>query len=130
MGGAPHLVLVFGDQVGDTRQTIKELTRKSNSSLYLRQFLEETTASLTSELTNLEYGERSRFPRFTSILDLAESDFENPNFEPSVQTVLLCIAQLGSLIWSAPPFLIQLGRTNACNNSVVWSTKTRQNPSA
>lgn len=90
-------VLLFGDQTVDVYPAIKLLTRLSKHSLNLRTFFRNASDVLQLEIAKLHTNEREKFQAFVSILDLAETRVDG-NLDVVVSTVLLCVAQLGSLI--------------------------------
>ena len=90
-------VLLFGDQTVDVYPDIKYLTQQSKYSLTLRTFLQHASDVLQSEIAKLHRWERERFRAFDSILVLAEVHV-NGGLDVVISTVLLCVAQLGSLI--------------------------------
>ena len=90
-------VLLFGDQTVDVYLDIKYLTHQSKHSLTLRTFLQNASDVLQSEIAKLNRWERERFRAFDSILVLAEVHV-NGGLDVVISTVLLCVAQLGSLI--------------------------------
>ena len=90
-------VLIFGDQTVDVYPDIKHLTQQSKHLLILQTFLQNASDVLQSETAKLHTRERERFRAFDSILGLAESHV-NGTLDVVISTVLLCVAQLGSLI--------------------------------
>ena len=90
-------ILLFGDQTADVYPDIKRLTRQSKDSLILQTFLRNASDILQWETAKLDTRERERFRAFDSILNLADVHV-NGDLDVVVSTVLLCIAQLGSLI--------------------------------
>lgn len=94
----PHTkILLFGDQTVDVYPEIKHLTRQSKHSLTLHTFLQNASDVLQSETAKLNAQEREKIRAFDSILTLAEAN-ANGGLDVVTSTVLLCVAQLGSLI--------------------------------
>lgn len=91
-------VFLFGDQTVDSYPIIKQIARHSKSSLSLRIFFRDTTDALRNEIEKLQTSQRERFHSFSSILGLAEAHVQTGASDVVLSTVLLCIAQLGSLI--------------------------------
>ena len=90
-------VLIFGDQTESTLPHIREIYRKSPASLYLQQFLRGSSDAVRRCIYDLSAAKRGRF-YFDSFLSLAESSDQQQCSDPVVQTILLCIAQLGTLV--------------------------------
>ena len=90
-------ILLFGDLTADTSTAIKDLTRQSRQSLTLRTFFQNVTDALQTEIAGLHTRERQRFHAFDSILGLAEAH-DNGRLDVVVSAILLCAAQLGTLI--------------------------------
>ena len=92
-----HLLL-FGDQTVEAYSSIKHLVRQSRDSPPLQDFLRRTTDALQSQISKLSPSDRERFSSFDSILSLAEAHGKTGSNDVVVSTLLLCVAQLGSLI--------------------------------
>ncbi|PSN68069.1 PKS16 protein [Corynespora cassiicola Philippines] len=90
-------VLIFGDQTESTLPHIREIYRRSPASLYLQQFLRGSSDAVRRCIYDLSAAKRGRF-YFDSFLSLAESYDQQQCSDPVVQTLLLCIAQLGTLV--------------------------------
>ena len=95
---APTRLLFFGDQTVEASSTLKQLNRQSKNSPSLQTFFQTTTDALRSQIAKLSASERTRFCSFDSILDLAEAHAQSGTNDVAVSTVLLCVAQLGSLV--------------------------------
>ncbi|KAI9833795.1 MAG: hypothetical protein M1819_003530 [Sarea resinae] len=91
-------LLFFGDQTVETLPTLKLLSRQSQSSSLLPIFLRDTAHVLKAQVAQLYAADRERFCSFESILGLAEAHSQSGINDVVVSTVLLCIAQLGSLL--------------------------------
>lgn len=104
---AQRHLLLFGDQTVESYPTIKLLARQSKDSLTLQTFFRRTTDALQSQIAKLNVFERARFFTFDSILGLAESHVQSGVNDVVVSTVLLCTAQLGSLIMYNLPVTFQ-----------------------
>lgn len=95
-------VLFFGDQTAasDLPSYIGYLYHQCSRSTSLRAFLQSATDTIQDGFMNLSLLELGHFPSsFLSILDLAElHDSQKLTKNVVLSTVLLCIAQLGSLI--------------------------------
>lgn len=94
---ASHLLL-FGDQTVEAVSSIRYLVRQSRDSPPLQDFLRRSTDALQSEISKLPTSERDRFSSFDTILALAESHCKSGSNDVIVSSILLCVAQLGSLI--------------------------------
>ena len=92
-----HLLL-FGDQTVEAYSSIKHLVRHSRNSPPLQDFLRRTTDALQSQISKLPPSDRERFSSFDSILGLAEAHGKSGSNDVVISTLLLCVAQLGSLI--------------------------------
>lgn len=95
---AESRLLFFGDQTVEALSTLKQLNRQSKNSPSLQTFFRETTHALQSQVAKLYASERRRFRSFDSILGLAEAHAQSGINDVVVSTILLCVAQLGSLI--------------------------------
>ena len=98
MTASRSTLLLFGDQTAQIGHTIKRLYRQSRRSILLQTLFQKTTDALQCQTSKLQPFERQRFFSFESILGLAETYAETGVLDIAVSTVLLCIAQLGSLI--------------------------------
>ena len=76
---------------------IKQIARHSKSSQSLRSFFRDTSDALRLQIETLPASHRERFYSFDSILGLAEAHVRGGANDVVLSTVLLCIAQLGSL---------------------------------
>jgi hypothetical protein len=94
---APARLLFFGDQTVDTASSIRYLGIKSRSSFLLKNFLDRALKLLQSHVSNLDVLDRARLPSFRSFNDLAENQASGAG-DVVLSTILLCVAQLGSLI--------------------------------
>lgn len=94
---ASHLLL-FGDQTVEAFSSIRQLFRQSRDSIPLQDFLRRSTDALQSEISKLPTSERERFSLFDTILALAEAHGKTASNDVVVSSILLCVAQLGSLI--------------------------------
>lgn len=92
-------VLLFGDQTVDVYPAIQDLVRQSRHSLTLQTFLQNARDVLQCETAKLHTHDRARFQAFDSILSLAEAHL-NGRLDVVISTVLLCVAQLGTLMLS------------------------------
>ena len=92
------VLLLFGDQTAQTAPLIKKLSHQSRHYLFLQVFLQKATEALRCEISRLQPAERNKFFPFESVLDLSETYVKNGVLDVAVSTVLLCIAQLGSLV--------------------------------
>jgi hypothetical protein len=90
-----HL-LVFGDQT-ETAIPTDELFQYSNKSKYISQYLQDSFTAVQRTLDTLNYAERSRF-NFDSFQSLAEKVKQDKTPDIVLRTLILCVAQLGSLI--------------------------------
>src|SRR5215471_3606118 len=90
--------LLFGDQTIESITTIKHLAKQCHNSPSLRKFFREVADSLQRETAQLYASERERFFGFDTISALAEGHAKKGDNDVLVSTVLLCIAQMGSLI--------------------------------
>ena len=91
-------LLLFGDQTVDSYLTIKQLARKSKDSPSLQLFFQKTVDVLQYHIGKLQIAERERFFSFDSIIGLAEAHARSGVNDVVVSTILLCIAQLATLI--------------------------------
>ena len=91
-------VLLFGDQTTAAGPSIKDLHHQSKKSYSLQAFLQNTIDALQCNISGLNPSERTIFPAFQSVLDLAELQCDTSDHNVVLSTVLLCTAQLGALI--------------------------------
>lgn len=91
-------LLLFGDQTVEAFSSIRHTFRQSRDSLPLQEFLRRSTDALQSEISKLPTSERERFSSFDTILALAEAHGKSGSNDVVVSSILLCVAQLGSLI--------------------------------
>lgn len=104
-------ILLFGDQTAaaDLQSYIKVLYQQCSRSSSLRVFMQTATDTLQKTITDLNLFESRHFPSsFQSVLDLAELyERQDGTKDIVLSTLLLCIAQLGSLImYDMHPFLV------------------------
>ena len=97
MSGHRYLLL-FGDQTVDSYSTIKQLARKSKESPSLQTFFQKATDALQFQIAKLHTSERERFSSFNSIVGLAEAQAQSGVHDVVISTILLCVAQLATLI--------------------------------
>jgi hypothetical protein len=103
---APSSLFVFGDQTVEAISSIRHLVRQSRDSPPLQDFLRRITDALQSEISKLSSSERERFTPFDTILGLSETHAKTGSNDVVVSTVLLCVAQLGSLFLSVAFLLL------------------------
>lgn len=94
--GSATKAYVLGDQTTEFDSGLRRLIQaKSNS--FVTTFLERCYFALRHEITQLPPSDRSKFPRFTSIVSLLSRYRElGPN--PALESALTTIYQLGSFI--------------------------------
>ena len=92
------ILLLFGDQTAQTAPVIKQLSHQSRHYLFLQILFRKATEALHCEISRLQPAERDKFIPFESVLDLSETYVKKGVLDAAVSTVLLCIAQLGSLV--------------------------------
>ncbi|RYP01440.1 hypothetical protein DL764_006210 [Monosporascus ibericus] len=90
-------ILVFGDQTEKVLPAIKELYRRSPNSIYLRHFLRVSHDATQRCFESLSALERQRL-YFDTFLSLANESAQQQHPNIIVQTLLLCVAQLGTLV--------------------------------
>lgn len=95
---APVEVILFGDQTTDPVIDIKSLYQKSKSSKSLQAFLEDVADALQIQIAQLDTFERERFASFYTVIDLVEHYVASGRNDVVFSTVLLCIAQVVSMI--------------------------------
>lgn len=91
-------IVLFGDQLETGLPAIQELYRRAPSSIYLQHFLRAASDAAREALEKLS----STFdvPRlyFDSFLTLAEDPSKKQGPGTTIQSLLLCVAQLGHLV--------------------------------
>jgi hypothetical protein len=90
-----HL-LVFGDQT-ETAIPMDELLQHSHKSKYISQYLQDSFIAVQNTLDSLSDAEKERF-KFDSFQSLAEKVRLEKTPDIVLRTLMLCVAQLGSLI--------------------------------
>lgn len=94
----PQRIILFGDQTESVLPAIQTLYKRAPSSIYIQHFLRVSTDAARQSLEHLCNGsEKARF-YFDSFLTLAEESAQRQCPDVVVQTLLLCVAQLGHLI--------------------------------
>jgi hypothetical protein len=91
-----HHLLVFGDQT-ETAIPMDELYQYSHKSKYISQYLQNSFDAVQSVLGSLSDSEKERF-KFESFQSLAERVRLDKSPDIVLRTLVLCVAQLGSLI--------------------------------
>lgn len=101
-------IVLFGDQLENSLPAIQELYRRAPSSIFLQHFLrvasDAARASLArlsssgSSISSSTSGEGPDRTPFDSFLTLAEDCTQREGPGSLVQTLLLCVAQLGHLV--------------------------------
>ena len=92
-----HLFL-FGDQTVAVAPVIKQLARNAKHSRLLPPLFRAIEEALHVEMATLNVSERGPYFPFRSILDLAVAYEQHDTIDVIMSTVLLCVAQLGSLV--------------------------------
>lgn len=91
-------IVLFGDQTESVLPAIQTLYKRAPSSIYIQHFLRVSIDAARQSLEELCNGsEKIRF-QFDSFLTLAEQSSQRQCPDVVVQTLLLCVAQLGHLI--------------------------------
>ncbi|EHK39377.1 uncharacterized protein TrAtP1_007158 [Trichoderma atroviride] len=90
-----HL-LVFGDQT-ETAIPMDELLQYSDKSKYISQYLQDSFIAVQNTLDSLSDAEKERL-KFDSFQSLAEKVRQEKTPDIVLRTLILCVAQLGSLI--------------------------------
>ncbi|KAL8709008.1 MAG: hypothetical protein Q9220_006217 [cf. Caloplaca sp. 1 TL-2023] len=93
-----QILFLFGDQTVQTSSVIKQLHQQSKDYLFVQIFFRKATDALHDDFSGLPTAERRKYFPFESIYDLSESYEKAGVFDTAISSVLLCIAQLGSLI--------------------------------
>ena len=98
LSSQPQRVILFGDQTESVLPAIQTLYKRAPSSIYIQHFLRVSIDAARHSLEELCSGsEKSRF-YFDSFLTLAEQSSQRQCPDVVVQTLLLCVAQLGHLV--------------------------------
>ncbi|KKK13706.1 polyketide synthetase PksP [Aspergillus rambellii] len=96
MEGKSHHIYLFGDQTGDFENGLRGLLQAKNHPV-VSSFFQRCYHAVRQEIAALPPSERSRFPRFTSIVDLLARHCESRG-NPAIESALTCIYQLGCFI--------------------------------
>lgn len=86
-------LLLFGDQTTDYLSTLQSLLRDERGPI-LSIFLGNINTLLQYEITALSNAERSKFPSFSDIDELASRYESDSNKNALVDSVLVCLTQL------------------------------------
>lgn len=90
-------ILVFGDQTEKILPAFKELYRAAPNSIYLQRFLQTSHDAAHLCFESLSALERKKL-YFDTFLSLATDSTQKQHPDIVVQSLLLCVAQLGTLI--------------------------------
>lgn len=98
LSAQPQRIILFGDQTESVLPAIQTLYKRAPSSIYTQHFLRVSADAARQSLEHLCNGsEKTRF-YFDSFLTLAEESAQRQCPDVVVQTLLLCVAQLGHLV--------------------------------
>jgi hypothetical protein len=103
LSSQPQRIILFGDQTESVLPAIQALYKLAPSSIYIQHFLRAFTDAARQSLEEL----CSKFDKigfyFDSFLTLAEQSSQRQCPDVVVQTLLLCVSQLGHLILYVHP---------------------------
>lgn len=94
----PQRIILFGDQTESVLPAIQSLCKRAPSSIYIQHFLRVSTDAARRSLEQFCSGSEKNKFYFDSFLTLAEESTQRQCPDVVVQTLLLCVAQLGHLI--------------------------------
>lgn len=114
-----HIVL-FGDQTESVLPAIQTLYKRAPSSIYIQHFLRVSADAARRSLEQLCGGSQKTKFYFDSFLTLAEASSQKQCPDVVVQTLLLCVAQLGHLVLYVHPVL-----NREFHELIIWEQKTR-----
>lgn len=98
LSAQPQRIILFGDQTESVLPAIQTLYKRASSSTYIQHFLRVSADAARQSLEHFCNGsEKTRF-YFDSFLTLAEESAQRECPDVVVQTLLLCVAQLGHLV--------------------------------
>lgn len=86
--------LLFGDQSLDTHHFFADFLRSGEPGVLAREFLRQVGDALRDEVDSLPRIERASIPVFRTLQQLNEKYHAQATRVPSVDSALLCIAQL------------------------------------
>ncbi|KAF2132453.1 putative polyketide synthase [Dothidotthia symphoricarpi CBS 119687] len=91
-------VLLFPNQLLDTREVIRQVHHARQSTVLAKSFLEKAYHALRDEVWNLHRDVRDEIPPFNSAFDLSERHAASKIQRVEVSSALLCISQLAQFI--------------------------------
>ena len=91
-------VLFFGDETVAPLQAIQNLHRHAQVSSVVRRFLAQATEVVKAEILRVPAEQRSIWPSFNTIIELAEACGKNESPEGAIIMMLVCVARLGELL--------------------------------
>lgn len=119
----PQRIILFGDQTESVLPAIQSLYNRAPSSIYIQHFLRVSIDAARQSLEQLCSGSEKNNFYFDSFLTLAEESTRRQCPDVVVQTLLLCVAQLGHLVMyvhrALDPMIHQL---------MTWKQETRRRP--
>lgn len=119
----PQRIVLFGDQTENVLPAIKTLYKRAPSSIYIQHFLRVSIGAARRSLEQQCTGsERSKF-YFDSFLTLAEESTQRQCPDVVVQTLLLCVAQLGHLV-----LYVHQAREKVMHQLIRRKQETRRRP--
>lgn len=114
-------IILFGDQTESVLPAIQTLYKRAPSSIYIQHFLRVSTDAARQSLEDLCNGsEKTKF-YFDSFLTLAQDSAQRQCPDVVVQTLLLCVAQLGHLI-----LYVHGASDNMIQELTSWKQETRR----
>lgn len=123
----PQRIILFGDQTESVLPAIQTLYKRAPSSIYIQHFLRVSIDAARQSLEQLCSGSEKNKFYFDSFLTLAEGSTQRQCPDVVVQTLLLCVAQLGHLVLYVH---LSFGQHDSPTNRMeTGNSKTSQNAS-
>lgn len=124
----PQRIILFGDQTESVLPAIQSLYKRAPSSIYIQHFLRVSIDAARQGLEQLCSGSEKNKFYFDSFLTLAEESTQRQCPDVVVQTLLLCVAQLGHLVLYVHRTLNTMD-SSSTNGMETGNLKTTQNAS-
>lgn len=94
----PQRIVLFGDQTESVLPAIQNLYKRAPSSVYIQHFLRVSIDAARQSLEQVCSDSQKPKFYFDSFLTLAEGSVQRQCPDVVVQTLLLCVAQLGHMV--------------------------------